>query len=586
MLPRLTPYRRTRETVTDIRGLNMTGACANGELAWTENIDTAAAPAARRRAKRYHVTKLEKPNGIAATDKLLLVDGETLYYGGKAVGTVEDSYKRMIGIGSSVAIFPDKVLFDTVTGTMRAMEQRNTVSGALITLAQADGTPYTGYTKSATAPENPQNGDMWLDISATPLVMKTWSESAQMWVEEYTTHVCVEAAGIGAGLRAEDAVDVTGLGLLDGTWVLSYAEADKIVFTGIIAEETQVEGEIVTARKCPDMPFVIEHNNRLWGCSADGHEIYACALGDPTNWYKYAGISTDSYAVTVGSPGIFTGAAVINSSVCFFKSDCITKIYGTMPSNYQMTVDNLRGIEQGSGDSIVRINELLYYKSPFDVCRYDSSAVYGASSAFGTWHLTQGVAGALDRRMYLSARDDGGSYHLMVYDTVTGYWLREDDSHALGFATLGSVLYMLDAEGNVWALPSDSYGEAEKAASMGDGPLAAVSGGEETDEAVPWLMRTGEILTTTPDNKRVGKIQLLLEMDRGCHTVVRLKKDNEDWAEVADIRCEGKRRYTLPIWPKRCDRFQVELSGTGPCMLHHMSWCVEAASEYGREGRR
>ena len=94
------------------------------------------------------------------------------------------------------------------------------------------------------------------------------------------------------------------------------------------------------------------------------------------------------------------------------------------------------------------------------------------------------------------------------------------------------------------------------------------------------------VVMTTPDNKRVGRIQLLLELDRGSKALIRLKKDNEDWQEVADIRCEGKRRYTLPIWPKRCDRFQVELSGTGTAILHHMSWLVEAASEYGREGRR
>ena len=586
MLPMLTAYRRTRETVAEIRGLNMTGACANGEFAWTENVDTVLAPAARRRATRCHVTRLTQPNGIAATDKLLLVDGTTLYYGGQAVAQVADSYKRLVGIGSSVAIFPDKLLLDTVAGTVRPMEQRNSAAGAVITLAQADGTPYTGYVKAATAPENPQNGDQWLDTSASPLVMKTWSESTGMWVEEYTTYVSVEAAGIGAGLTAEDAVEVGGLGLLDGTWVISYAEDDRIVFTGIVAEETTITGEVTAARKCPNMPYVIEHNNRLWGCSADGHEIYACVLGDPTNWYKYAGTSLDAYAVTVGSPGVFTGAAVINSSVCFFKSDCITKIYGTMPSNYQMTVDMLRGIEQGSGESIVRINELLYYKSPFDVCRYDSSAVYGASQAFGKWRVTRGVAGALDRRMYLSAEDETGAHHLLVYDTVTGYWLREDGTQALGFATLGSVLYMLDVEGNVWALPAESYGEEDRAKSVGDGELAARGEGEEQDEAVPWLMRTGEILTTTPDNKRVGKIQLLLELERGSVATVRLKKDSEDWQEVTTIRCEGKRRYTLPIWPKRCDRFQIELSGKGAAALHHMSWTVEAASEYGREGRR
>ena len=66
-------------------------------------------------------------------------------------------------------------------------------------------------------------------------------------------------------------------------------------------------------RSVPEMDFVIESGNRLWGCKygvVDGkavNEIYASKLGDFKNWNCYAGRSTDSYVATRGSDGPFTG---------------------------------------------------------------------------------------------------------------------------------------------------------------------------------------------------------------------------------------------------------------------------------------
>ena len=54
-------------------------------------------------------------------------------------------------------------------------------------------------------------------------------------------------------------------------------------------------------REMPNMDYLTVADNRIWGCSNSAHEIYACKQGDPTNWYSYAGISKDSYAVTIGS---------------------------------------------------------------------------------------------------------------------------------------------------------------------------------------------------------------------------------------------------------------------------------------------
>ena len=61
------------------------------------------------------------------------------------------------------------------------------------------------------------------------------------------------------------------------------------------------------ARTVPDLSFLCENENRLWGC--DGNTIYASKLGDIFNWNVYDGLETDSFAVDTGSAGRLRHAA-------------------------------------------------------------------------------------------------------------------------------------------------------------------------------------------------------------------------------------------------------------------------------------
>lgn len=418
--------------------MNLSQGVGDGEWAWMQNMDTREYPAVARRQKRVHVATLNKPNGLCATDRLCFVDGVKFYYNGFYYGDVEDSEKTLVPMGAKIAIFPDKKLFDTTTLSFTDMEQKNVSSGTVrVTLAKGDGTPYGEYTEGDTAPENPENGQLWLDTSGDAPVMKTWSEAQGLWVAEATTYVLVSATGLGQGLKALDGVTVSGLeeSGLNGDWILTDAGPDYILFTGILQKALTQAGEVRVERTCPEMDFVVEKDNRLWGCSSADHEIYCCKLGDPTNWRAYQGVATDSYAVTVGTPGPFTGAAVSGSAVIFFKENCLHRVYGTQPSNFTVYVDNLRGVQQGCHKSAVRVNEYLYYKSVFDVCVYADSEVAGISAALGTESYKNAVAGVCGSRLYLSMEDQEGAWQLLVYDTAAGVWTREDGTHALGFAS-------------------------------------------------------------------------------------------------------------------------------------------------------
>lgn len=577
--PYLQQRGRNRSITTDFRGLNLSQGIGDGEWAWMQNMDTREYPAVARRQKRVHVATLNKPNGLCATDRLCFVDGVKFYYNGFYYGDVEDSEKTLVPMGAKIAIFPDKKLFDTTTLSFTDMEQKNVSSGTVrVTLAKGDGTPYGEYTEGGTAPENPENGQLWLDTSGDAPVMKTWSEAQGLWVAEATTYVLVSATGLGQGLKALDGVTVSGLeeSGLNGDWILTDAGPDYILFTGILQKTLTQAGEVRVERTCPEMDFVVEKDNRLWGCSSADHEIYCCKLGDPTNWRAYQGVATDSYAVTVGTPGPFTGAAVSGSAVIFFKENCLHRVYGTQPSNFTVYVDNLRGVQQGCHKSAVRVNEYLYYKSVFDVCVYADSEVAGISAALGTESYKNAVAGVCGNRLYLSMEDQEGTWQLLVYDTAAGVWTREDGTHALGFASCLTETFMLRADGELYALLPGEYNKDFFMV----GSDYTVYAQEETDEEVSWELRTGEILRELPDHKYIGKIQLYLELDPGARAEVALRRDGGAWETVQELSGGDQRRCTLPIYPRRCDRMEIRLTGVGHVRLVNWSKYVGYGSEY------
>lgn len=577
--PYLQQRGRNRSITTDFRGLNLSQGIGDGEWAWMQNMDTREYPAVARRQKRVHVATLNKPNGLCATDRLCFVDGVKFYYNGFYYGDVEDSEKTLVPMGAKIAIFPDKKLFDTTTLSFTDMEQKNVSSGTVsVTLAKGDGTPYGEYTEGGTAPENPENGQLWLDTSGDAPVMKTWSEAQGLWVAEATTYVLVSATGLGQGMKALDGVTVSGLeeAGLNGDWILTDAGPDYILFTGILQKALTQAGEVRVERTCPEMDFVVEKDNRLWGCSSADHEIYCCKLGDPTNWRAYQGVATDSYAVTVGTPGPFTGAAVSGSAVIFFKENCLHRVYGTQPSNFTVYVDNLRGVQQGCHKSAVRVNEYLYYKSVFDVCVYADSEVAGISAALGTESYKNAVAGVCGNRLYLSMEDQEGAWQLLVYDTAAGVWTREDGTHALGFASCLTETFMLRADGELYALLPGEYNKDFFMV----GSDYTVYAQEETDEEVSWELRTGEILRELPDHKYIGKIQLYLELDPGARAEVALRRDGGAWETVQELSGGDQRRCTLPIYPRRCDRMEIRLTGVGHARLVNWSKYVGYGSEY------
>ena len=208
--------------------------------------------------------------------------------------------------------------------------------------------------------------------------------------------------------KAGDTVMISGCTEAEGNNKSVYikeVEATKITVTDNAFTEATETGEITIARKIPDLDFICESENRLWGCSNEDKTIYASALGDPTNFFTYEGISTDSYAVAVGSEGDFTGCAKLSTSVLFWKENVLHKMLGSYPAEYALYTYNVEGLQAGCHKSMQIVNETLFYKGLHGVYAYSGGIPSLVSQQFGDHEFTDAVGGTDGVRYFLSVKE-------------------------------------------------------------------------------------------------------------------------------------------------------------------------------------
>lgn len=499
-----------------------------------KNMSGVDAPLIRTRDRRHKMRTIGKFNGMFGREALGWVDGETLYYDGETVGKVEDSPKRFVHMGAYTLIMPDKKLLNTSTLEVLNVENRAEMTG---------------------------------EITYTPC--DKLGEKAE-W--ESAVYVKIEAEGIGTGFKSGDVVTVSGSAVenLNGDMQLDTVTEDSIILLGVMYEESMSqEGGLKLERTMPDMDYMTECKNRIWGCSSKNHEVYACKLGDPTNWKNYQGLANDAYALTVGSIGDFTGATSHLGYVLFFKEHMIHKLFGDRPSNYQLTDTHARGVQQGSADSLCTINETLYYMSTEGVVAYEGALPGDVGEALGNVRYYNARAGSAKGRMWMCMEDNEQENHLFTLDAKTGAWHKEDNVRVLAFARTGEHLYMVDGEGNLWCL-------------TGHGDM------EYEDETAAWegtrmfTLETGYLNMMDLYRKRMQKIMIRLEVDMGGACEVDVQYDDGAWQMVQRIEAgQSKRSLALPMVPRRCDRMKIRIHGYGMMRLYNLNLITTGGSEIG-----
>ncbi len=576
-LPKLNAITRKRESINSFGGYNHTISCEENEFYEAENLSTRNYPALSPRLPRVKTNTFANCEGLFFKNGIIWVENQVLYYNAVVIGEVSAGEKTFCGMGSKVLIWPDKLAFDTVELTLKPLGAKwQSVGSVHFAPSLEDGSDYAVKSTGDTAPENPQNGDFWLDTSSTTATLRVYSQSQELWSAVPTTFIKISAKGIGANFALYDTVNVIGVSEqiceqagahLNGDLILWDVGEDYLVVTALLGASLIQEidaGEIIVERKIPDLDFIVQSDNRIWGCSSAEHTIYACKLGDATNWFSYMGTAADSYAVNVGSDGDFTGAEVVLGYVLFFKENLIHKVYGTKPANFQVTTISCYGVQAGSEKSLVIVHDTLYYLSPSGVVAYDGGLPVYVGEGLGEEQLFNGIAGVLGDNYYLACQSSTGKAQLFVYDTKRRIWQKESTDDVRFFANITEGLYMLMQNGELWYTPK-----------VGSVPLVG-----NAEFQVIWSAQSGIIGLYAPDYKIVSKIELRVSGEIGARLKIEAQYDNQNtWDCLAKHTLTNGQMIILPIIPRRYAQMKLRISGMGDVTLYSLTKLLEQGSE-------
>lgn len=548
--------------------------------------------------------------------------------------------KRFVSMGAYLLILPDKVWYNTADGTHGNMEKMFSAAAgtyldhSLTSSSGPDGQEVYDiyvlwyirpcsrdgkivYTTGANygekhvvvvdgieyhylnfvKPKEPKNGDAYIDRETrTPYI---YDDISKDWSAQDVPVMWLECKGIGSAFAPGDYIRVSGIepgtysGLnvgdnpSDGVYrdVLvtgeNYIVLDAYAPTeahGIMNDTPPAEGYVKAAMDIPDMDYVIEAQNRLWGCkygTVNGkliNEIYASALGRFDVWHKYAGVSTDSYAASIGSDGRWTGAVNYQGYPLFFKEDRMHKVYVSASGAHRIQEYTMRGVQPGGAKSLAVVNGVLFYKARDCVCAYDGSgAPTDVSEKLNLNSLsrpgsTTSIAAAYRDKyyLYLQMNTPPGS-RLLVLDTRRGTWYREN-------LPIGSIIDFTEHLGSLLC----AAGGIEEIAH--DNQVSELSGTEEGD--VAWSCETGLIGYSTVEQKYVSRFNIRMSLARDAYMDVLVQYDSDGvWHNQGRIQGVGTRTFMLPVRPRRCDHFRIRLEGSGNVRIYSFAKIFEAGSD-------
>ena len=519
-----TAYKDGIRKVQQVRfgGLNHNLGAGDGELWDMENLTSDLYPLLSPRKPRYLAGKLEKPNGLYAKDGLYWVDGTGFYKDGVLKGTVTDGKKRFTSLGTRVVILPDKKYYDSYDDTFGSMEASATASCTI-----QDGT-YAGETAAA----------------------NTIHSDSVEWASVFSAGDAVTISGAATHPANNQTIIIREI---DGHELRFYENSFTI-------DEGGDSETLTLSRNVPDMDYICENENRLWGCKGD--EIFASKLGDIFNWNVFDGLSTDSYAVDVGSGGDFTGCFSYLGYPCFFKEENVYKVYGDKPSNFQVMGSAFLGIEEGSAGSPAIAGETLFYLSRTGVMAYAGGFPESIHKAFGTERYRNAVGGTDGVKYYVSMEDTKGNYHLFVFDTGGNLWHREDAKQVIGFGW-DKELYFLDSDGNLWL----------------SGNVREVPVGATPEDVVESMAETGDFTNYSTsaaqygsNEKGTAKLHVRMELEAGAEVTISIQFDSSgEWETVKKLTAAKKQSYYLPIIPRRSDHYRLRIEGKGDYRLYSLA---------------
>ena len=336
-------------------------------------------------------------------------------------------------------------------------------------------------------------------------------------------------------------------------------------YTMTLYDDLNPSAKMVVTKNIPELDYICESNNRLWGVSNYTDTIYASSLGDPTDWWT-TGLDDGAYQLAVSSEGPFTGIIEYGNAVLAWKEDSVTKILGSYPSQYYTNEYQYPGVQNYAAGTMQIINGILYYKGVNGFYAFSSTPTLISSNLNG--RNMYGCFGGSDGKKYYCSVYEGlinSEYCVLVYDIEKGLWIKELDwkVDGYGFFSPDHILYFISGGKMYWYDPT-------------------------YNERVPWKAEFCPFIEGTTSNsvwtvlmgkKGYTKLILFVEMGEDAWMKFDIKEDNKPWKEIGVRHSTHPIVFRQPIRLGRCSRVQLRLTGKGKCMIRAINREYVAGSD-------
>lgn len=602
--PQTPENNNTRTMIDTWLGYNHNYRIDRGEFFEMENLSSDMFPLLAPRKTRVNLTTIDEDDESLYL-RGIIQDGEKVWalqetklwdlstntqYDLEDVMDEENGHtteQTLLLMGSYLLIFPLKIYVNlndpTEYGKMESSYACPTGLTITYTPCNINGSNLQNLEVSQNEPETPSSGDYWICTNPDKKGLYIYNSSQGSYEAVATSYIKIEAPDISDYFAEGDAVFMNSqMADVNNGSVIQKISNDYFVIQGLLTE-VQVEEPTTEAwtltieRKLPHLDYVCTCNNRVWGCKygydSDTrkviNEIYSSKLGDFKNWYVYQGLSTDSYALTIGDMGQFTGCIAFQGYPTFFKENMIYKIYGSYPSQYQLVSNSALGVQAGSHRSLAVVGDYLFYKSVSDVCIYDGSTPVSVSKPLSrNTMFYNAVGGGCQNKYYILMENEGAKKFLYVYDTQLGIWECESVLPIIGFTQSVEGQLYCATQHNVWGL-----GLRDNSVYTRESCLE--------EEWVDWYAITGELGYEYADYKYVSRLTLRAFVPFRSELLVQISYDDRPFEELGCIRgADNIGTQSLGFNPFRCDHFRIKLSGHGDCRIYSLAITFDTESEY------
>ncbi len=613
---------RTRRNISSFGGLDRTARASGAKLGSMLNMTCEDAPSLMSRPPRGIWSPVGVSDGVtssgvktctdeeicaaaAVNGKLCFATENEVFADGVPMdGAQPDGEKHtrtIVPFGRNFFLVPDGLYAEKCAGrgyfAKKAGAEFFSPTAVTVNSVDIDGETVTAE-KCTEFPSSPAENDSVVLTSEDEAHEYTYSDGS--WVKGRRVYPSFAAESAGANFRVNDKVILKNVYTYDTKRTYRVIDVgDDYVTLDAPYESGATKLRMSITRYCPVLDFAVESNNRVWGCRFGKNvfgdfvnEIYACSLGDPLSWDSFDGISSDSYAVSLGCPGAFTGAGVIDGKPVFFKEDRIITVSGTVPQNFHVDAAAGDGVEKGAGGSVVNLNENLFYKSPDGINVYDGVTSKCISAEFGAERFMAGAAGAIDGKYRVVLTDKNGKSAQYVYDVRNDMWHIEDDDENAGFfvninGVLCSVCLVSSVTDDTSTVNSYRfYAHDYRLTEDGCNIFADSTGsgfGFDAEPNASFFAQTREI-TSTSGSEKIRSVVIRAEKERDAVFRVGIICADGILREIFCTEKDMSGIFTVPANTPRCASFKLRFSGEGSVKVLSVGIITKKTSEVNGYG--